>query len=333
MRVAITGASGLVGKRLLRTLQHAGHEPIALLRAKPGRDVETESARLHGVEVRAYDPFDVESTSAAIKGCEGIVNLAGENIFARRWNKAFLQTLRDSRVLTTRALVQAIRAQSPRPAVLVSSSAVGFYGPRAADEPCVEDELETSFPPRDPLAGLCREWEGESRRVARYGVRDVRLRTGVVLAEGGGALSVMETPFKLGVGGRVGKGTQVMSWIHLDDLCRMIEFALTNPDMSGPYNATAPHPVTNAEFTKALGAVLSRPTLLPIPALGLRVMLGQVASVVTTGQRATPDRVQALGFRFHLPRVEEALSTVYLRKQRGWKQLGRGTSPSAAAQR
>ncbi len=328
MRVAVTGASGLIGRRLIRILRLAGHAPVALLRERPDRDPEEAQAGLDGAEVRAYDPFDAQSTAAALEGAEGVVNLAGENLFARRWSKAFLQVLRDSRVLTTRALVQAIRDLSPRPRVLVSGSAVGFYGPRAPEAECREDELEMSFPPRDVLAGLCREWEGEARRVERYGVREVRLRTGVVLAAGGGALAVMERPFRMGLGGRVGNGRQVMSWIHLDDLCRMIAFALETPAVAGAINGTAPQPVSNAEFTKALGRVLRRPTLLPVPPFALRLLLGPVAAVVTTGQRALPTRVLAAGFRFLLPGVDEALATVYLRKERGFWPLGR--DPRAA---
>jgi len=315
MRVAITGASGLVGGRLVPHLALRGHEPVALVRFSTGRDLDALAARLRGAAIVEYDSFDAKSTAEAIAGCDGIVNLAGENLFARRWSAAFLKSLRDSRVLTTRALVQAVRAQERRPSVFVSASAVGFYGPRGPDEVCDEDELEMSFPGRDDLAALCREWEGEARRVARYGVREVRLRTGVVVSEDGGALQVMETPFRMGLGGRVGSGKQVMSWIHADDLCRVVSFALENPEISGAVNATAPKPVTNAEFTRALGEALSRPTLLPVPPLALRLLLGKVSTVVTSGQKALPTRLERAGFTWLFPTIQEALASTFLRRR------------------
>jgi uncharacterized protein len=308
MRVAITGASGFVGSRLAALLAAEGHAPVALT-----RDAEAAAPRFgDGVETREVDPYDVGQVAGAIEGCDGVVNLAGESLFAHRWTRAFRRALEDSRVESTRALVTALATLEKPPEVLVSGSAVGWYGPRDPDEVLDEDTLDAShFAPEDLLGSICHKWERMAREAERSGVRVVRMRTGVVLDRGGGALAQMERPFKLFVGGRIGSGKQVTSWIHRDDLCRMFLLALEQPTLHGPMNGVAPNPVTNAELSRALAHALGRPCWLPVPPLALRVVLGEVASIVATGQRVVPKRALDAGFRFEYPTIDEALAAIY----------------------
>jgi uncharacterized protein len=273
MNVAITGASGFIGSRLTQRLQAEGHATRAIsLRTALAPD--------------------------ALSGCDAVVNLAGENI-AQRWTPAAKGRIRESRVAGTRALAAAMRAHPP--AVLVSASAVGYYGSRA-------DEIltEQSKPGADFLAQVCAEWERRALEVATVGVRVALLRTGMVLGTEGGALSRMLPPFKLGVGGRLGSGTQWMSWIHIADLCDLILFALREPTVSGPLNATSPNPVSNADFTRALARIL-RPALFPVPAFALKLIFGEMAEVLLASQRAVPDAALRAGFVFQHPEIGAAL--------------------------
>jgi uncharacterized protein (TIGR01777 family) len=240
------------------------------------------------------------------------VNLLGENIFARRWSKKFKKAIRDSRVESTRALVRAIHDIEERPSVLVSASAVGYYGPREPHETIDERTVDASmFTPKDFLSEVCRRWEHEAREAERHGVRVVRLRIGVVLGPDDGALVQIARPFKMFVGGPIGRGKQAMSWIHLDDLARLVTFCLEHAEIRGTVNAVAPNPVTNKEFSKTLARVLHRPCLFPVPPLMLRIVLGGVASVVTTGQRVVPHKAVGQGFTYRYPDVESALRSVY----------------------
>ena len=302
MRIAITGATGFVGRALLPLLADRGHDGVALVRARPGR-----TAPAHG---RAYVPFDSESVKAALEGVDAVVNLAGENLLSRRWNESVQADLRASRIETTRVLVEAMGALASPPAVLVSASAIGIYGPRGADEPCPEDDPgdDGSF-----LATLCRDWEAQAAKAAEAGqdgTRVVLLRMGMVLGKEGG-LKKMETPFQLGLGGRVGSGGQVVSWIHVEDLCRLIVFCLDNDSLGGPVNATAPHPVNNAELTKAFAAQLRRPAFLPVPAFAVKLMFGGAAAVLLTGQHVLPTAAEAAGFTFRHETIEAALADIY----------------------
>jgi uncharacterized protein (TIGR01777 family) len=308
MRVAVTGATGFVGRNLMRHLLEAGHVPVALTR--------DEEAKLpDGGEVVVLDPYEPAEVAKAIRGCQGIVNLQGANLFAHRWSAEFQAEILASRVETTLALAEAIRTLDERPEVLVNASAVGIYGPRDGDEVVDEDTIDADrFAPADFLADVCRKWEAQAREAERSGVRVVRLRSGVVLGPGGGALKQMELPFKLFVGGRVGSGKQVLSWIHLDDLARLILFALENRALSGAVNAVAPAPVTSREFARAMGEALGRPSFFPTPAFALRLALGKVATVVTTGQRVAPKRALAAGFVFHHPTIGAALASIYAAK-------------------
>jgi uncharacterized protein (TIGR01777 family) len=262
--------------------------------------------------VTAVDPYDPKSVARAIQGCGGVVNLQGQDIFGARWNARFKQLVRDSRVESTRALVRAMASVEPRPEVLVSASAVGIYGVRDPADVIDEDRLDADrYAPDDFLADVCCHWESAAREAERLGVRVVRLRTGVVLGRGGGALVQMEKPFRMFVGGPVGSGRQAMSWIHADDLARLVVFALRETALHGPVNAVAPNPVTNREFARALGRVLHRPSFAPTPKIALRIALGQVASVVTGGQRVVPTRALQSGFAFRYPTVEAALGAIY----------------------
>lgn len=312
MRVIVTGGTGFVGSYLLPALLDAGHEVVALT-----RNAERAAKKVPaGVEVREYDPLDLDSVTEAIEGAEGIVNLAGHNLFEGRWNKQRMQLIRDSRVVTTRLLVEAMGRLPKAPKVLCSGSAIGFYGPRDPDEVCIEEALDaTNFAPRDYLAGVCREWEAAARKSELLGTREVRIRIGVVLGRGEGALGAMELPFKMFAGGPVGNGKQAFSWIHVKDVARIIVWALGNEAVTGPVNATAPNPVTNKEFAKALGRALRRPAFIPTPGFGLRLLLGKVASILTVGQRVIPKKALDLGFTFLYATVDEALAAEYSKSE------------------
>jgi uncharacterized protein (TIGR01777 family) len=305
MRVFVTGGTGLVGTRLVRHLLGRGDSLVVLSR-------RADHARaLFGSEVTVVegDPTHPGSWTDAVSDCDGVVNLAGENIFARRWNDAFKTQILDSRVATTRHVAKAL-AHKPsggdgRPRVLVNASAIGYYGPRG------EEELdETSPPGSDFMAQVCIAWEKATEAAQRAGVRCVPVRIGVVLDREGGAMAKMLLPFKLFAGGPVAGGRQWMSWIHCDDLVGLIELALDRADATGPLNGTAPNPVTNREFAKALGRALRRPAIFPTPGFMLRLTLGEVAGVVATGQKVLPRRALALGYTFGYPTLDAALAQI-----------------------
>jgi uncharacterized protein len=298
MRVAVTGATGVIGGALVEELRARGDEPVAL-----SRDAARARAQL-GVD--AYDwkaPGSGPPPLDALRRSDAVVNLLGETI-AQRWSDDARREIRDSRVLGTRNLVAAL-AELPdgeRPRVLVSQSASGWYGARA------EERLDEAEPAGDDfLARLTVDWEAEADRAEQLGVRVVQTRTGVVLAETGGALEKMLPFFKLGIGGPVAGGRQYVPWIHLDDVVGAFLFALENAALRGPVNVTAPEPVTNKELSRTLGRVLRRPALAPVPALAVKTLYGEMASIVTTGQRAVPARLQELGYEFRRPELEQAL--------------------------
>jgi uncharacterized protein (TIGR01777 family) len=278
MNIAITGASGFVGRALAERLRKAGHsiQPVST-RATP--------------------------TPEALAGCDAVVHLAGEPV-AQRWTDNARDKIRSSRVEGTRALVNAMRARPPQ--VLISASAVGYYGSR-------DDQILTeATPPADDFLGqIATAWEHEAQAAESLGVRVARLRIGVVLGPGGGALAQMVTPFRLGVGGRIGNGRQWMSWIHLDDLTALIAFLLKESTVRGAFNAVSPHPVTNREFTQALARALHRPAIFPVPAFALRLMFGEMASVILASQRAIPDAATRAGFTFEYPDVFGALAEIF----------------------
>jgi uncharacterized protein (TIGR01777 family) len=257
--------------------------------------------------VEAFDwrePASEPAPPEALRGRDAVIHLLGESV-AQRWSEAAKRAIRDSRVLGTRNLVAALRDVDPGPAVLVSQSASGYYGARG-------DELvDESFPPAaDFLARVTVEWEAAARTAEELGSRVVTTRTGVVLTESGGALEKMLPPFKLGVGGPVAGGRQYVPWIHVDDVVGGLLFGLDTAAVAGPMNLTAPEPVTNKELSKALGRVLRRPAFAPVPALAVKALYGEMASIVTTGARAVPKRLQEAGYSFKHPELESALRSV-----------------------
>jgi uncharacterized protein (TIGR01777 family) len=294
MRVTITGATGLVGRRLLAALRERGDEVTALSRS-PER-----AARELGVEAVGWQPLEVAAPASALSGRDAVVHLLGENV-AQRWTAGARRAIRESRELGTRNLVSGLAAAESRPA-LVSASAVGYYGPHG------EERVTEATPPgSDFLAQVCVAWEREADAATALGARVVRLRTGVVLDRRGGALAKMLPPFRLGLGGPVAGGSQYMPWIHVDDLVGLYLRALDDPSWSGAYNASAPEPVTNREFSKALGRALGRPAVAPVPALALRALYDGMAEIVTEGQRAVPERALQAGYAFRHLEVEPAL--------------------------
>jgi uncharacterized protein (TIGR01777 family) len=244
--------------------------------------------------------------AAAIEGADAVVNLAGESVAGGRWTPQRKALLRDTRILPTRSLTAAIMAAARPPAVFISGSAVGYYGP-SGTEPKTED----AAPGADFLAVLCQDWESEARRVTRAGTRLVLLRTGIVLERSGGALPRMIRPFRFFVGGPIGSGRQYVSWIHRLDWVEIVRWVVTTPDASGPINATAPHPVTNRELARAIGRALRRPSLLPAPAFALKLMLGEMAGSILSGQRVLPARVQKLGYHFRYPEIDQAFRGIF----------------------
>jgi uncharacterized protein (TIGR01777 family) len=289
MKITITGASGLIGAKLVERLRARGDEVTTLSR-------NPSSAR--GV---AWQPEDEPAPAAALSGRDAVIHLAGENV-AQRWSDEAKRRIRSSRELGTRHLVAGIEAAEPRPRVLVSSSAVGYYGPHG-DEKLDENTAAGD----DFLAEVCVIWEREAQRAADLGLRVVCVRTGVVLDQGGGALAKMLPFFKLGVGGPVAGGDQYMPWIHVDDVVGIYLAALDADAWKGPVNASAPEPVTNKAFSKALGRALHRPAFAPVPALAIRTLYGEMAEIVTKGQRVIPRRAGELGYTFAHPDLDEAL--------------------------
>jgi len=289
MRIAITGGGGRIGGRLVERLRDRGDE-VTLISRDPARGVR-------------WDPGSEPAPAAALSGRDAVVHLAGEDV-AQRWSEDVKQRIRASRVDGTHNLVAGIAALpgDERPRVLVSGSASGYYGDRGA-----EPVTEAAGPGDDFLAGVCAAWEREAAAAEELGVRVVRIRTGIVLDREGGALAKMLPFFKAGVGGPVAGGKQRMPWIHLDDEVGLLLAALDGEAWSGPVNASAPTPVSNKDFSKAVGRALHRPALLPVPALAIRALYGEMASIVTSGVAMVPARALELGYRFAHPDLDDAL--------------------------
>ena len=301
MKILIAGSSGLVGTALVESLGQAGHTVCRLLR--PESAAKAAGAR-PSVAVR-WDPGTGELEGAAA-GADALVNLAGVSIASGRWTAERKRALYASRVDTTRALVKAAGQLHPRPRVLVSASAIGYYGSHG-DEELGED----SEPGNDFLAGLARDWEEEALRGEDSGMRVVCLRFGVVLARTGGALQRMLLPFKLGAGGRLGSGKQWMSWVTLAEAVSVVRFALENESLRGPVNTVSPNPARNREFTAALAQALHRPAIFPAPAFALRLALGEMAdALLLVSQRVVPWKLSALGYEFIHPELAGALAAV-----------------------
>ena len=291
MRIAITGASGLVGTALVPFLKGSGHEVVRLVRGTPSHGEHQWSPERGIADVAALGPIDA------------VIHLAGESVAGARWSPAVKARIRDSRVGPTRALARSLADAPLRPRVLVSASAIGYYGSRG-DQPLTEG----SGPGRGFLADVCREWEAATTPAADAGIRVVQSRFGIILDARGGALGKMRLPFSLGLGGPLGPGTQYYSWVAMEDVCGALLFALTHDQLAGPVNVTSPQPVTNAEFTRTLGRVLRRPAVIPVPTFALTALFGELARGELLGsRRVLPAALQSAGFIFLLPRLEDAL--------------------------
>jgi uncharacterized protein (TIGR01777 family) len=293
MKVLVTGSHGLIASALISRLGGDGHTVTRLVRQPPGPG-----------ELQ-WDPEGGTVDRAGLDGHDAVVHLAGVGIGEHRWTSEHKRAVLDSRVKGTRLLSEVIAGLDRKP-VLVSGSAVGYYGNRGD-----EQLTEASAPGDDFLSEICTQWEAATGAAESAGVRVVHLRTGIVLAKGGGALEQMLMPFKLGIGGRLGSGRQWFSWIHIDDEVGAILHALTHDEVRGPLNAVGPNPATNADFTKALGRALHRPTVVPVPKLGLRLLFGRemADTMLLSGQRVLPTVLQQTGYQFALPDLDAALAS------------------------
>ena len=297
MNVLITGGTGFIGEALSRELVSSGHNVIITTRR------QTDSK-----EKLTWNPPSL-IPSDTMSNIDAVVNLAGESIASGRWTKKRKELIMSSRINITRALVQSMQNANPKPKVLISASATGFYGP-CGDEFVTEDAL----PGTDFLADVCKAWEAEALKAEEMGVRVVLVRIGGVLESDGGALPKMIMPFKFFLGGPVGSGKQWFSWIHRDDITGIIKYALENESISGPVNLTAPDPVTNKEFSSAIGRAISRPSWLPVPGFIVKITLGELGDILLTGQRVLPEKALKAGYKFKHPDVDEALRTIFSKK-------------------
>lgn len=299
MNITISGASGLIGRRLLKALAKDGHVLTALSR-HAGSNFPPD------VRLSVWDAAKNEPAADALRDADAVIHLAGVPV-AQRWNAQVKQDIRESRVAGTRNLVQAMAKLSRKPQVLICSSATGYYGSRG-------DEVltEAAAPGNDFLAEVCVAWEKEARAAELLGIRVVRVRTGIVLDARGGALPRMLPPFKMGVGGKLGDGKHWMSWVHLDDLLALFRFALLQP-VSGALNGVSPNPVTNAEFTRALAGAVHRPAIFPVPGFALKLLFGEMGDILLASQRATPKAAESAGFRFQFPDLAPALADLLKR--------------------
>ena len=304
MKIAVIGATGFVGSRLVDRLTAEGHQVVIFTRSAPKAEQVLPKSAYPSLEIVTYNPLESGAWQDQISGCDGVVNLAGEAIAESRWTPERKQLLMNSRKITTQKLVEAIAKANPRPTVLVNASAIGFYG---TSETATFDE--TSPAGGDFLAEICQAWEAEASKVKESGVRLVILRLGIVLGMGG-ALGKMLTPFKMFAGGPIGSGNQWFSWIHREDLVSLILRALTRSQMEGVFNATAPNPVRMAEMTTALGQVMNRPSWLPVPSFALEAMLGDGAKVVLEGQEVLPKHTLSDGFDYQYPTIKPALEEI-----------------------
>lgn len=298
MNTLITGGTGFIGSALSSGFLSNGHNVVITSRHRDGLWYEDRGI----LKWRPPDliPADIMSR------INTVINLAGEPITSGRWTKARKDRILSSRIETTRAIVESMRAVKPVPGLLISASAIGYYGPRGG-----EYITEEGSPGEDFLAQVCKAWEEEALKAQDLGVRVVLLRIGIVLGPKGGALPRMALPFKLFLGGPIGSGRQWFSWIHMDDVVGIIRHIIENTTITGPVNLTAPQPVTNKEFSSALARVLNRPAWLPVPALLLRIALGELADILLTGQRVIPEKILKAGYKFKYQRIEEALRAIY----------------------
>jgi len=303
MRLLLTGGTGFIGRALRESLVTKGHEVVILTR---------QSSLEHQPGVRSrycyWNPPESGTWENELSGIDGVINLAGESVVGKRWTRKQKEKILDSRVTSTQAIVRAIQKTKKKPFLLLNASATGYYGPRG-DEEITEKTTNGS----DFLGQTCRVWEEEARQAEVLGVRVIRLRIGIVLEKGGGALGKMLMPFQMGLGGPLGRGRQWMSWIHRKDLIGLIHFLLEKKELRGPVNGTAPKPVQMREFAKTLGAVLHRPAFLPVPGVALKILLGEMSDMLLTGQRVLPKRAIEAGYRFKFPELGQALRDILVK--------------------
>jgi uncharacterized protein len=294
LNITISGASGLIGRRLLKVLAKDGHSLTALSR-HAGTNLPP------GVRLAVWDPAKGEPPTDGLRDADAVIHVAGAPV-AQRWNAQVKQDIRESRVAGTRNLVQGLSKLSRKPPVLICASAIGYYGSRG-------DEVltESSAPGNDFLSEVCVAWEKEAQAAEAFGMRVVRMRIGIVLDARGGALPRMLPPFKMGVGGKLGSGKHWMSWIHLDDMAGLFQFALANP-VSGAINGVAPNPVTNADFTRALASAVHRPAIFPVPGFALHLLFGEMGDMLLASQRVAPKAAESAGFKFRFPELAGALA-------------------------
>ncbi|MDE1977663.1 MAG: TIGR01777 family oxidoreductase [Elusimicrobia bacterium] len=297
MRIFIAGGTGFIGSRLSELLIQGGHSLVFL-----SRDPAKTRTDAPGAEILSWSD---RGWPKALASAQAVVNLAGAGVAEGRWTAERKRVVLESRLNATRTLVSAMAGIEGGPKILINASAAGYYGPR--DDEDIDEQQPAGA---DFLAQVCARWEEEAFKAREHGARVVILRIGVVLGPGGGALARMLLPFRLGLGGRLGSGRQWFPWIHIDDLAGLVGEAIKNPDLSGPVNAVAPQPATNAEFTRALGRVLGRPTVLPAPAFALKLLLGEMSGMLLTGQRLVPRAAQKAGYRFLFPKLDAALQDV-----------------------
>lgn len=295
--VLISGGTGFIGSRVCTALHKHGDTVHVLSRNPTRAQTKLKSARA----VYGWDPETEKLPSEATSDVKAVIHLAGETI-AGRWNPEKKQRIRDSRILSTRNLVESLAEVSTKPDVLVCASAIGYYGDSGN-----EHFTEVSPAGTDFLAKVCQEWETEAQKADALGIRVVTVRIGLVLGIGGGLLTQVLPPFKMGFGGILGSGRQWMSWIHIDDVVGIVIHALENDEIRGPLNATAPVPVRNVEFTKTLGSVLRRPTLFPVPTFGLKLMMGEFSDFVVLSQNVLPEKTEVSGYEFRYRTLEPAL--------------------------
>ena len=313
MKIVLAGGSGFLGSPIAEVYAEEGHDVRVLTRAlKPGDARHESGTGVPGITRVGWAPSNADTTDATlttvVDGADAVINLAGESIGDARWTPQRKAALRDSRIHPTRTLARAILAARQPPKVLISASGAGYYG-ASGDEP----KTENSPAGDDFLAHLCVDWEVEAQRAAASGTRVVLLRTGVILERSGGALVKMLPPFRFFAGGPLGSGRQYMSWLHRLDYLEMVRWIAQTPAVEGPVNATAPHPVTNREFAKALGHALRRPALLPAPAMALKLLLGgeRANALLLTGQRVIPAKAQSHGYHFRYPEIDIAMRGIF----------------------
>jgi len=301
MRIVITGGTGLIGGAVAREMGGAGHEVVVL-----SRDLAKVKGLPANTRAVQWDGKTGAGWSSLLDGDTAIVHLAGESIAAGRWTQSRKRRIRESRVESGRAVLEAIRQAKEKPKALLQGSAVGYYGP-CGDEVVTEGHA----PGSDFLADVCVDWEASTAGAEALGVRRALLRTGIVLSRDGGALPKMSLPFKLGAGGPLGGGRQWLPWIHLADEVGAIRFLLERDDARGPFNLSAPQPLTNRDFSRALGKALHRPSLAPAPGFALRLVLGEMADMLLNGQRAVPQRLLEIGYSFRFPEALQALRNLF----------------------